>query len=112
MSNVSTLRKENPPANVLVAHVGETLTAAEIMAGWHKYIVVQPARHDGAGAFATIALPPVASYAPRELTLIGGEHAVLEPSGDDKITGDYRRRHGVRLVPLMDGEGHHAWAVL
>ncbi len=99
-------------SNYLQVCVGERLNASEILEARRKYIVVASGRRNLAGDLATIALPPAKSYEGREIAVIGGVHAVIVPHGQEELTGDYRSRHAVRLVPLIDDNGSGSWAVV
>jgi hypothetical protein len=104
-----------PTSNFVRAHVGETLTADEIISAWRRIIVVSPSRRriGAIDAFAVIELPPARRWEGRDLIIVGSQFCIA-PHGQEIMRGDVAGRHAVRLVPLLtDREDEpDGWAVL
>jgi hypothetical protein len=87
--NVATLREyDTPVTNFVRAHLGETLTADEILSASRRIILVSASRRVGAiDAFAMIELPPARRWEGRDLVIVG-DRFCLAPHGRDIIRGD------------------------
>jgi hypothetical protein len=114
MTATTALRDADAPTtNFLRAHLGETLTAAEILDARRRIIVVSASRRVSVDAFAMIELPPARHWEGRDLIIVGSQFC-LSPHGREIIRGDTAGRPAaVRLVPLLTDRADEpdAWAV-
>jgi hypothetical protein len=105
-------------ANYVRAFCGETLTAAAILEGGRRIILVAPPRKIVAEEFAMIELPRAADWGrtlgrDRDLLIVGSPFC-LQPPPREVIRGDAGRRDNLRLVPLVSNcdAVRDGWAAL